>query len=149
MKSKDVFGKALCDYYNLLKSKADLIKAENIITSTNISSEDVLPLSYLFRPFEEMPKIEQQALKLCKGCILDVGCGGVCHSLWLQKNGFQVKAIDISAGTVEVARKRGLKTVKLQDVMEVNERFDTVILLMNGTGIFKKVQSGRDVSLSP
>ena len=65
---KDLFGKALLDFQNGNYS-------EDIVTSTNISDEDVLPLPYLFRKFKDMPKLEQKALKLCKGSVLDVGCG--------------------------------------------------------------------------
>ncbi len=88
---KDLFGKALLDYQTGNYS-------EDIVTSTNISDEDVLPLPYLFREFKDMPKLEQKALELCKGSILDVGCGAGSHSLYLQENNFEVKAIDISKG---------------------------------------------------
>ena len=71
---KDILGKALLDYHNGNYS-------EDIITATNISEEDTLPLPYLFRSFVEMPKIEQRALELCRGKILDVGCGAGSHSL--------------------------------------------------------------------
>ena len=54
---KDLFGKALRDYHNNNYT-------EDLITSTNISDDDVLPLTYLFRSFSEMPKLEQKALKL-------------------------------------------------------------------------------------
>ena len=65
---KDLFGQALLDYQNGHYT-------EDIITSTSISDDDVLPLPYLFREFKEMPKLEQKALKLVQGSVLDVGCG--------------------------------------------------------------------------
>ena len=55
--SKDLFGIALLDYANGNYT-------EDLITSTNISDEDELPLPYLFRPYSKMPKLEQKALKL-------------------------------------------------------------------------------------
>ena len=76
--NKDLFGKALQDYYNN-NYTADLI------TSTNISGEDELPLPYLFRSYSEMPKLEQKALQLAKGNVLDVGCGSGSHSLSFKK----------------------------------------------------------------
>ena len=95
--NKDIFGKALLDYQNGNYS-------EDIITSTNISDEDTLPLPYLFRDYAEMPKLEQKALQLSKGNILDVGCGSGSHSLWLQDKGLNVKAIDNSKGAIEVSK---------------------------------------------
>ena len=98
---KDLFGKALLDYQNGNYS-------EDLITSTNISDEDELPLAYLFREFKNMPKLEQKALQLSKGTVLDVGCGSGSHSLYLQDKGFEIKAIDVSRGSVKVAKKRGV-----------------------------------------
>ncbi len=129
---KDIFGKALLDYYNGNYS-------EDIITSTSISSEDILPLPYLFRSFPEMPKLEQKALQLAKGKILDVGCGSGGHSLYLQDGGLPVKAIDISEGAIEVARKRGVLHAEVHHILEETDTFDTILLLMNGTGIFQKL----------
>ena len=102
---KDIFGKALLDYHNGNYT-------HDLVTSTNISEEDILPLPYLFRNFSEMPNIEQKALQLAKGAILDVGCGSGSHSLYLQNNGLKVKAIDKSKGAVEVAKQRGVKKVE-------------------------------------
>ncbi len=127
---KDLFGKALLDYHNNNYT-------EDLITSTNISGDDVLPLSYLFRGFSEMPKLEQKALQLAKGTILDVGCGSGSHSLYLQEKDLDVKAIDISQGAVEVAGHRGLKHVELKALLDETETFDTILLLMNGSGIFQ------------
>jgi len=134
---KDILGKALMDY-----QKGNY--TEDIITSTNISDDDVLPLSYLFRGFKEMPKLEQQALQLVKGTILDVGCGAGNHSLYLQEKGFEVKSIDISKGAIEVCRLRGVKNPEVFDVLNETATFDTILLLMNGTGIFKTLEHVSD-----
>jgi len=129
---KDIFGKALLDYQNGNYS-------EDLITSTNISDDDELPLPYLFRDYSEMPKLEQKALQLVKGTILDVGCGAGNHSLWLQEKGFTVKAIDSSKGAIEVSKKRGVLNTELKPLLEETETFDTILLLMNGTGIFQEL----------
>jgi SAM-dependent methyltransferase len=84
-----------------------------------------------------MPKLEKKALQLCKGKVLDVGCGSGSHSLYLQEKGFAVKAIDISENAIKACELRGLKNVRVQNVLDIeNEKFDAIILLMNGTGIF-------------
>lgn len=131
--TKDLFGKALLDY-----QKGNY--TEDIITWTNISEEDTLPLPYLFRKFSKMPKLEQKALQLCKGKVLDIGCGSGSHSLWLQEQGFEVKAIDISKGAIEVAKLRSIKNAEQKPLLEETQTFDTILLLMNGTGIFQTLK---------
>ena len=74
---KDLFGKAILDYQTNNSP-------EDLITETNISEADEMSVSYLFRNFKEMPKIEQKALELAKGKVLDVGCGAGSHALYLQ-----------------------------------------------------------------
>ena len=129
---KDLFGKALLDYQNGTYT-------HDIITSTSISDDDVLPVPYLFRGYKDMPKLEQKALKLCKGNILDVGCGAGSHSLYLQEKGFSVKALDVSPGAIEVSKQQGVLNAELKDVLNETETFDTILLLMNGTGIFQEL----------
>lgn len=130
--TKDIFGKALLDYQNGNYT-------EDLITSTNISDEDSLPLPYLFRPYNKMPKLEQKALQLCKGKVLDVGCGAGNHALWLIKKGLNVKAIDVSKGAIEVSRKRGVTNAEEKALLDETDSFDTILLLMNGTGIFQEI----------
>ena len=131
---KDIFGQALLDY-----QKGHY--TEDIITETNISEEDVLPLPYLFIDFREMPPIEQKALQLTKGSVLDVGCGAGSHSLYLQEKGHLVTAIDISKGAIEVCKLRGINDARQIELLQLNnEKFDTILLLMNGTGLFQKLE---------
>lgn len=130
--TKDIFGKALLDYQNGNYS-------EDILTWTNISDKDVLPLPYLFRSYTEMPQLEQHALKLAKGNILDVGCGGGSHTLWLQNQDFTVKAIDSSLGAIKAVQQRGILHAERKALLEETEQFDTILLLMNGTGIFQEL----------
>jgi SAM-dependent methyltransferase len=127
---KDLFGKAILDFQTNNPP-------EYIITETNISEADEMSVTYLFRSYEEMPKIEQKALRLSKGKVLDVGCGSGSHSLYLQKKGFDVTAIDISENAIKTCKLRGLIKAKVKNMLELeNEKFDTILLLMNGTGIF-------------
>ena len=130
---KDVFGKAILDYQNGNYT-------EDIITSTSISDDDVLPIPYLFRGFSEMPNIEQKALQLAKGKTLDVGCGAGSHSLYLQKKGIDIKSIDISKGAIDTCKLRGLKNAHVCDVLDETETFDTILMLMNGSGFFESLE---------
>ncbi len=131
---KDLFGKAILDY----QTGND---PEDLITETTISEADEMSVAYLFRDYKDMPKIEQKALQLSKGKILDVGCGAGSHSLYLQnEKQLEVMSIDISANAIQACQLRGIKNAKICDVMALeNETFDTVLLLMNGTGIFGKL----------
>lgn len=129
---RDVFGKALADFQSGNYT-------EDLITWTSISCKDRLPIPYLFRDFNEMPQLEQKAMQLCTGSILDVGCGAGSHSLWLQEQGYKVKAIDVSKRAIEVCKKRGVKNCEALSLIEETESFDTILLLMNGTGIFQNM----------
>ena len=107
---KDVFGTAILDYQ--LENYT-----EDLITSTSISEKDILPLPYLFRAFSEMPSLEQTALKLSKGRVLDIWCGAGSHSLHLISKGLNVKSIDISESAIKACILRGLKSAHVLDVM--------------------------------
>ncbi len=127
---KDLFGKAILDFQTNNSP-------EDIVTETNISEADEMSVNYLFRSYNEMPKIEKKALQLCKGKVLDVGCGAGSHALYLQEKGFEVTAIDISENAIKACELRGLKNTSIQNILDLeNDTFDTIILLMNGTGIF-------------
>jgi SAM-dependent methyltransferase len=133
---KDLFGKAILDFQTNNSP-------EDLITETTISEEDEMSVAYLFRSYEEMPKMEQRSLQLAKGKILDVGCGAGSHSLTLQNDrNLDVTSIDISANAIQACVLRGLKKAKVQDVMTLeNEKFDTILLLMNGAGICGKLKN--------
>ena len=132
---KDLFGKAILDYQTHNNP-------ENLITSTSISDEDEMDVAYLFRSFDEMPSIEQKALQLAKGKTLDIGCGAGSHSLYLQnERNIEVYSIDISKNAIQACSLRGLKNTQAIDVLDLeNEKYDTILLLMNGTGIFETLE---------
>ena len=132
---KDLFGKAILDYQTGNNP-------EDLITETSISEADEMSVAYLFRSFEEMPKLEQKALELSTGKILDVGCGAGSHSLYLQNKGLDVTSIDVSANAIEACKLRGLKNAFTQDVMTLqHQKFDTVLLLMNGAGMCGRLKN--------
>ncbi len=128
---KDLFGKAILDFQTNNYP-------QDLITETSISEADEMSVAYLFRSYDEMPQLEQRALQLAKGKVLDVGCGAGSHSLTLQNDrNLDVTSIDISPNAIQACTLRGLKKATVQDVMTLeNEKFDTILLLMNGTGIF-------------
>lgn len=130
---KDLFGKAILDYQTHNSP-------EDLITETSISEADEMSVAYLFRTYNEMPKLEQKALQLAKGKVLDVGCGAGSHALELQnERKLDVTAIDISENAIEACKLRGLKNAFVHNVLDLDtdsHQYDTILLLMNGTGIF-------------
>ncbi len=133
---KDLFGKAILDF----QTNND---PQDLITETSISEADEMSVAYLFRSYDEMPKIEQKALQLSKGKILDVGCGAGSHSLYLQnEKSLDVTAIDISANAVEACKLRGIRKATVQNVMDLDgDKYDTILLLMNGAGMCGRLKN--------
>ena len=121
-------GHAIADYHSSGK-------AARLRVFSPMFDEDDIPVATLFRPFDDMPALEQEALRAATGEILDVGAGAGCHSLALQAMGKQVTAIDISPLAVATMRERGVKDVREQDFFTLDGQFDTILMLMNGIGI--------------
>ena len=104
--------------------------------SCDRTADDVLPVDYLFRTFRQMPHLERAALRACRGRVADVGAGAGAHALWLQRQGLAVTALDHSAAAVAVMRARGVTDARATALHHFNdEKFDTVLLLMNGAGL--------------
>ncbi|GAA4274332.1 class I SAM-dependent methyltransferase [Aquimarina gracilis] len=134
--SKDIFGEAIKDHYNQNST-------EDIIVQAPDFDDDIIPTAYLFRSYQEMPSIEQRALDLSKGKTLDIGCGAGSHSLYLQnEKKLDVTAIDVSQGGIEIAKKRGVRQAYVENVYHLQDvKFDTLLLLMNGSGIIGKLNN--------
>jgi len=135
-KNKDIFGNAIKAFYE------ENDRTDIVVHSPDFE-DDIIPVEYLFRNFLQMPEIEQKALSLCQGKILDVGCGAGSHSLYLQQEkNLQVKAIDTSEGAIEIARKRGIENATCEDFFKLkDETFDTILMLMNGIGIVGELKN--------
>lgn len=125
----DPMGAAIYDFHKTGN-------ADTLIVRSSMFEDDEIPVEDLFRSFEGMPSLEQYALELAEGRILDVGAGSGCHSLALQKMGKTAFAIDISPLSVMVMKERGVdaRQINLYDPA-FTDKFDTVLMLMNGTGI--------------
>ncbi|MCQ2288239.1 MAG: class I SAM-dependent methyltransferase [Muribaculaceae bacterium] len=127
-KDKDPMGLAIAQFHE--KGRASKLRL-----FSPMFYEDEFPVPTLFREFKDMPVLEQKAIESASGRILDVGAGAGCHTLELQRRSAHVTAIDISPASVETMRKRGVAHALLQDFYEVEDQYDTVLMLMNGIGI--------------
>lgn len=124
----DPFEQAFFDYL-------DGDDTAQVIVHNNKGDEEVMPVAYFFRSWDDMPGLERSALDACYGHVLDIGAGSGCHALHLQNKGLQVTALDIRPGFVEVMKKRGVKNTILADILTVgDDRYDTLLMLMNGIG---------------
>jgi SAM-dependent methyltransferase len=122
-------GVALLDYYNGDTS------AEIVVHGDDGETEDV-PIRVFFRGPSDFSALEEAALDLCRGRVLDAGAGTGCHSLVLQEQGLEVCAIDVAPEAVEIMRKRGVRDARCADVFRFQEEpFDTLLLMMNGIGV--------------
>ena len=132
--NKDPMGTAIYDFFKYGK-------AARLRVFSSQFDEDEIPVATLFRSYNEMPPIEQTALRLSTGKILDVGAGSGCHTLALREMGKDATAIDISPLSVKVMKERGLNAmpVNLFDPLFC-ESFDTILMLMNGSGIIGKLE---------
>lgn len=125
----DPIGQAILDY-------AQNKKPFDIIVSSDLCDDDIIPIEVLFRKEDDMPELELIALDHCKGHVLDIGAGAGVHALALQDRGLTVSAIDISAGAVAHMQQQGIKAQQI-DVyaLEATKHFDTILSLMNGMGL--------------
>jgi SAM-dependent methyltransferase len=124
----DPIGKAITDFS---RSK----RPDDIIVCSEICEDDIIPIEVLFRNEDEMPELEVLALQNATGKILDVGAGAGTHANYLQNMGKDVTAIDISEGAVAFMQTQGLKSKKVDFFDLKDEKFDTILMLMNGIGV--------------
>lgn len=131
----DPMGTAIKEYHQTGK-------AGKLRVLSSMFDEDEIPVAHLFRSLQEMSPLEQKALSMARGRILDVGAGAGCHSVLLE----DVTAIDISPLSCEVMQERGIKSVLNINLFDKSLAgpFDTILMLMNGTGIIGKLKNMPD-----
>lgn len=103
----------------------------------DLGGPDPLPVAHFFRGVQEMNGLEREALRLARGRVLDLGAGVGSHALALQAEGVSVTAVDGLPEAVEIMSARGVEDARLGRWEELpgEERFDTILLLMNGAGV--------------
>ena len=104
--------------------------------------------SSYFADFPRWPSRQKQAMKFVKGkTALDVGCGAGRVSLYLQRKGFRVTAIDASPLAVRTCRKRGVTNARVLAFEDIGglsrNRFDTVVMFGNNFGLFGSLKKAR------
>lgn len=112
---------------------------ERVQVRSDAGEPDVLSTDWLLRGPDRLPELERLALERARGRVLDVGAGGGAHALPLAERGLAVTALERSPDAVAVLSARGVRDARVGDVLDPDgawhreERWDTVLLLMNGT----------------
>lgn len=105
-----------------------------------------MPVNWFFRDEEDFPTLEVNALQYCQGRVLDIGAGAGSHALYLQQRGADVTALEVSPQASWIMSQRGVRQVQCTDYRHYQDlqRFDTILLLMNGIGIIGKLSALAD-----
>lgn len=122
------FGQALLAYWRGDKSAA-------LIHESRSGQKKSLPVSVFFRTYSKFFPTEK-AFGYCQGRILVVGAGTGIHALELEKQSYEVTAIDICPQAVQIMRERGTKDVRQQDFLQFyGETYDTIFMPGQNIGI--------------
>lgn len=130
----DPIGQAILDY---VENDFD----NEIVIHSDICDDDVIPVPYLFRTYDDMPELEKKALNLCQGKVLDVGAGSGTHAKYLKEKGFDVHCIDTSNGAVLNVQRAGVSAERANFFHLQDGDYDTLLMLMNGMGIAGKLSN--------
>ena len=125
---KDIHGLAILDYYKRKQNSP-------LLLHNSYDEPEEMPVEVFFREEIDLTTLEHLALIECKGKVLDVGAGAGAMSLILESRGFDVIALENSPGCVEVMKMSGVSNVVYSDFMDHKEKYDTLLLLMNGIGL--------------
>ncbi len=122
-------GRALLDFFHGNHAAQVIVHEEG-------GETEVVPIRVFFRGPSEFSALEEAAVDLCQGRVLDAGAGTGCHALVLQELGLSVCAIDIAPEAVEIMRRRGVRDARCADLFRFEGGpFDTILMMMNGIGI--------------
>jgi len=128
---QDAFGKALLDHLEGRESDQLILEADD---STSMPAMDP---AWFFQTSDKWYPWEKKVLDLLKDPVLDLGCGAGRASLYLQKKGLEVTALDASPNAVEVCRRRGIRDVRLGDLKNPpnDKHWRSILLLCGNLGL--------------
>lgn len=125
----DPIGQAIYNFH--FHSDPEILRVD-----TNYTEDEEIDPAAFFRGFTDMTPLEQAAIGLCRGRVLDVGAGAGCHALELQNRHLDVVALEKSELAIQVMKDRGVNHPVQEDIYQyTGETFDTILLLMNGIGL--------------
>ena len=130
--NQDAFGQLLNDYYSGEDCCEVIERDDGFLNVTD-------NMSMYFATFDDWQPHVRASMESVRGRVLDVGAGAGRFALYLQEKGHEVVGIDVSAGALEVCRKRGVRDVRQAPFHRIDGSlgvFDTVLLMGNNFGLF-------------
>jgi SAM-dependent methyltransferase len=141
-KTVDAYGEELWDLYKGSIQFELIERDDNFIQSGEYGK-------IYFAEYKDWSKMEQQAIELVKGRVLDIGCGAARHAIYLQKKGLDVLGIDNSPIAIKISRLRGLKKAKALPIEKIDSlkrgSIDTIIMLGNNFGLFASPKKAKQL----
>jgi SAM-dependent methyltransferase len=128
--SFELYARAMLDHWLGKKVTVEFEREDGLRRGSKVAS--------YFTPPSRWPRMEQEAIRLVRGRVLDLGCGPGRHALFLQKKGFDVVGVDASPTQVALARIRGVNHVYPGSVRRLPQglgTFNTVLMMGNNLGI--------------
>jgi len=129
--AEDAFGHLLLDFLDGRRGQPLLERDDGHVGSA-------LGPEVFFSERGTWPAEEQDVFEAVSGRVLDVGAGAGRHALSAERHGFEVLAIDISPGALEVCNRRGVRDARLlalEDVGPELGEFDTVLMMCGNFGL--------------
>lgn len=137
----DAFGHEIWAYHTEGHGNEIVERDDGLITSSDG------PTRY-FAEFSRWASRERRAMQFVQGTrALDIGCGAGRVSLYLQREGMKVTAIDSSPLAIRVCRQRGVADARLLPIEQLGrlptDSFDTVVMFGNNFGLFGNRKKAR------
>jgi SAM-dependent methyltransferase len=138
-KNQDAHGRLIYDYFKGRQLGVEIVERDDGFINSGAGG------AYLSL-YKDWPARERSAIRFAKGRVLDIGCGGGRHSLFLQKKGLDATGVDVSPLAVRVCKARGLRDARLMSIDNIGPslgKFDTILMLGNNFGLFSNRNKAR------
>jgi SAM-dependent methyltransferase len=104
---------------------------------TDVGDPEEMTVAHFHRAPTDMSPVERAALGAARGRVLDLGAGAGAFARPLVEKGLEVTALEILPTARRILESRGLTDVRDGglEALDAEERFDTVLVMMNGVGL--------------
>jgi len=139
---KDAYGQEVWAYLNDKKSFEVVERDDGFVDFSSGAKA-------YFAEFKDWPKHQKQGIKFAKGRVLDIGNGAGRVTLYLQKKGLKVTAIDNSPLAIKVCEERGVKDARVLPIEKIEifepSTFDSVVMYGNNFGLFGNPKKAKEL----